>query len=288
MKQVLNNLRTGEVSINDVPVPKTARGHLLIRTLHSVISVGTEKMLVGFGRANYLQKARQQPDKVKMVIDKVKTDGLSATVQSVTSKLDQPMTLGYSNVGRVVEVGEGVQGYEVGDLVMSNGPHAEYVRVPVNLCARVPDGVTADEAAYGVLGSIALQGVRLASPQLGETIVVIGLGLLGLITVQLLRANGCRVIGVDLDPSRVALAEKFGARGLCPSQGDDPVEVVTAMTGGNGADAALLTLATDRSEPVSQAANMLRKRGRIILVGVTGLELRRPDFYEKELSFQVS
>ncbi len=288
MKQVLNNLRTGEVTVSDIPVPKIASGQVLIQSINSVISVGTEKMLVNFGRSSYLQKARSQPDKVRMVIDKVKTDGVSATYQSVKSKLDQPMTLGSSNVGTVIEVGAGVKSLAVGDLVLSNGPHAEYVRVPENLCARVPDGVDAEQASYGVLGSIALQGVRLAEPTLGETVVVVGLGLLGLIAVQILRANGCRVVGIDVDEKRVALAETLGAHAVRAGSDTDPVDAVSAYTQGRGADAVLLTLATDKSGPVSQAAHMLRKRGRIVLVGVTGLDLSGADFYEKELSFQVS
>jgi predicted dehydrogenase/threonine dehydrogenase-like Zn-dependent dehydrogenase len=216
----------------------------------------------------------------------VVTDGLVTTVQAIRSKLDQPMLLGYCNVGEVVEVGAGVRGFRVGDRVVSNGSHAEVVVAPQNLCAPVPEGVASEHAAFTVLGAIALQGVRLAEPTLGESFVVMGLGLIGLMAVQVLRANGCRVLGLDLDPERLALARSLGAETV--AAGADPVEAAQAFSRGRGVDGVLLTLSTADSGPVSQAARMCRKRGRIVLVGVTGLEINRADFYEKELSFQVS
>jgi predicted dehydrogenase/threonine dehydrogenase-like Zn-dependent dehydrogenase len=245
-------------------------------------------MLVEFGQASLIDKARQQPDKVKMVLDKVRTDGLVPTMESVRNKLDQPLPLGYCNVGVVVEVGAGVHGFTVGDRVASNGKHAEVVSVPVNLCARVPEGVPDDHAAFTVLGAIALQGIRLAQPSLGEAVAVTGLGLIGLLTVQLLRAQGCRVLGIDLDPSRLAMARRFGAETVDLSAGGDPVQAARAFSRGRGVDAVLVTAATQSSEPMHQAALMCRQRGRIVLVGVAGLNLSRDDFFKKEITFQVS
>jgi predicted dehydrogenase len=204
------------------------------------------------------------------------------------NKLDQPLPLGYCNVGVVEQVGAGVTGFSVGDRVASNGKHAEVVCVPAILCAKVPDGVSDDDAAFTVLSSIALQGIRLAQPTLGETVAVIGLGLIGLVTVQLLRANGCKVIGVDFDDTKLAAAGAMGAETVNLGAGQDPVVFAETFTAGRGVDAVLITAATDSHEPVQSAARMSRKRGRIVLVGVAGLKLSRADFYEKELSFQVS
>ncbi|MRH78516.1 zinc-binding dehydrogenase [Spiribacter sp. C176] len=288
MKQILQSLKTGATEVAEVPVPRVSSGSLLIQTSQTLVSTGTERMLVEFGKAGWLEKARQQPDKVKMVLDKIRTDGLQPTLEAVFNKLDQPLPLGYCNVGRVVAVGAGVTGYKLGQRVISNGRHAEVVSVPVNLCASVPDDVSDEAAAFTVLGAIGLQGIRLAQPTLGETVVVTGLGLIGLMTVQLLRAQGCRVLGVDFDVEKLALARQFGAGVVDLSAGQDPVAAAMAFSRGRGVDAVLITAATKSNEPVHQAAQMCRKRGRIVLVGVTGLELSRADFYEKELSFQVS
>src|SRR5882672_7270412 len=288
MLQLLQNLGTGETLVADVPAPQSARGALLIATTHSVVSAGTERMLVDFGRASFIDKARQQPEKVRQVLDKVRTDGLFATVDAVRSKLDQPLALGYCNTGVVLEVGPGVEGFAVGDRVVSNGPHAEIVRVPKNLCARIPDGVANEAAAFTVLGAIGLQGLRLAAPTLGECFVVTGLGLIGLMTVQLLRAQGCRVLGIDLDPAKLALAARFGAETCDLSRGEDAVARGLAFSSGRGVDGVIVAASTQSNEPIAQAARMSRKRGRIILVGVTGLALNRADFYEKEITFQVS
>ncbi len=288
MRQVLQELSTGVTAVGRVPGPGAPAGGLLVRTHRSLISAGTERMLVDFGRAGWLMKARQQPEKVRQVWDKVRTDGLIPTMEAVRSKLDQPLPLGYCNVGTVLEVGPGVSGFSIGDRVLSNGPHAEVVAVPMNLCARIPERVSDDEAAFGVLGAIALQGLRLATPTLGECFAVTGLGLIGLLAVQLLRANGCRVLGIDPDPRKAALAREFGADVVDLANGQDPLVAARAFSRGRGLDGVLITAATDSSEPVSQAAHMCRKRGRIVLVGVAGLELNRADFYEKELTFQVS
>jgi len=288
MKQILQNMGSGETTIVTAPSPQAKSGNLLIHTTTSLISAGTERMLVEFGQANFIQKARKQPDKVKMVLDKVKTDGLATTIDAVKSKLDQPLPLGYCNVGIVAEIGNHVDGFVKGDRVISNGPHADVVRVPKNLCAKIPVNITDEEASFTVLGSIGLQGIRLASPTLGECFVVTGVGLIGLITVQLLIANGCRVLAIDFDQSKLGLAEQFGAEVCNPGKGEDPISAGMAFSRGKGVDGVIITASTPSNDPVSQAAKMSRKRGRIILVGVVGLELSRADFYEKELSFQVS
>ena len=288
MKQILQNLGSGETTVAEIPSPQVTQGRLLIRTTCSLMSAGTERMLVEFSRGNVIEKARQQPEKVRQVLDKVRTDGLLPTVEAVRSKLDQPLPLGYCNVGTVIAVGEGVAGFSVGDRVASNGPHAEIVSVPQNLCARIPEGVDDSQAAFTVLGAIGLQGIRLAAPTLGETFAVAGLGLIGLLTVQLLHAQGCRVLGIDMDPTRLALARALGAETVDLSRGEDPVAAGRTFSGGRGIDGAIITAATKSSEPVSQAARMCRKRGRIVMVGVTGMELNRSEFYEKELTFQVS
>jgi len=288
MKKILQNLSNGTTSVADVPAPRTKHGCLLIQTEVSLISAGTERMLVDFGRSSYLDKARQQPEKVKMVLDKIKTDGLLPTIDAVRSKLDQPIPMGYSNVGKVLEVGQGVDGFRPGDIVVSNGHHAEVVCVPKNLCAKVPAGVSADDAVFTVVGAIALQGIRIAQPNLGECVVVTGLGLIGLMAVQLLRAQGCRVLGLDFDEAKLELARSYGAEVVNLAEGEDPIAAAERFSRGRGVDAVLVTASTKSSDPIHQAATMCRKRGRIVLVGVTGLELNRSDFYEKELSFQVS
>ena len=288
MKQVLQNLLTGSSELVEVPSPFVSNGQLLIRSSCSLVSVGTERMLVEFSKANLIDKARQQPDKVKQVFDKVLTDGLFSTLDSVQSKLDQPLSLGYCNAGTVVAVGSGISSFQVGDRVSSNGPHAELVTVPEHLCAAIPNGVSDESASFTVLASVGLQGIRLAQPTLGETFLVSGLGLIGLLTAQLLAAQGCRVLGLDPDPAKCDLAEELGVTVLCPSLGADPVAWCHDQTRGNGVDGVFITAATSSIEPVHVAAQSCRQRGRIVLVGVTGLDLRRDLFYKKELSFQVS
>ncbi len=288
MKQILQSLKTGATEVVDVPCPCPQPGHVLIRSACTLVSAGTERMLVEFGKANLIDKARQQPEKVGMVLDKVKTDGLMPTLDAVRNKLDQPLPMGYCNAGVVMEVGAGVTGFSVGDRVASNGKHAEVVCVPKNLCAKVPETVSDEAAAFTVISAIALQGIRLVQPTLGEAVVVTGLGLIGLVAVQLLRAHGCRVLGIDMDPVKLELARQFGAETVDLSRGDDPVATATRFSRGRGVDAVIVTAATKSNEPMHQAALMCRKRGRIVLVGVVGLELSRADFYEKELSLQVS
>jgi len=288
MKQIIQNFKTGETSLEEIPVPQPGSGKLLIRTTHSLVSLGTERSLVEFGKANLVQKARQQPDKVKQVLDKIKSDGLMPTLENVFKRLDEPLSLGYCNVGTVVETGAGVTDFAVGDLVASNGKHAEYVCVPKNLVARVPANVSSEEAAFTVIGSISLQGIRLMNPTFGETMVVYGLGLLGLLAAQMLLANGCHVIGIDIDETKCELARTWGVSAINPASGNDPVKSVMEITGGVGADGVLITASAKSQEIISNSAQMSRKRGRIILVGVIGLNISRAEFYEKELSFQVS
>lgn len=288
MKQILQDMGKGDTYIADAPAPTVGPHTLLIHSTVSLISAGTERMLVDFGRASYLEKARQQPEKVRMVLDKIRTDGLMTTIEAVQSKLAQPLPLGYCNVGVVAQVGPGVEGWRAGDRVVSNGPHANVVKVGKNLCARIPDSVDDESAAFVVVASVGLQGIRLAQPTLGETFVVTGAGLIGLLTVQLLRAQGCRVLAIDFDEAKLALARQFGAETCNPGRGEDSVAAGLAFSRGQGVDGVIITASTQFSDPVTQAARMSRQRGRIVLVGVTGLELNRADFYAKELSFQVS
>ena len=216
MKQVLQSLRTGLVEIANSPAPRPGDGELLIETKKTLLSTGTERMLVEFGKAGWVRKAQMQPEKVRLAFDKIKTDGLQPTIEAIFNKLEQPLPLGYCNVGKVVDYGRNVTGFSFGDRVVSNGKHAEIVGVPKNLCAKIPDNVTDDEATFTIIGSVALQGVRLVKPTLGETIVVTGLGLIGLLTVQLLRANGCRVIGIDFEKEKIKARKKVWGRSNRP------------------------------------------------------------------------
>ncbi len=287
MKQILQSLE-GHPTLADVPIPAASGVALVVETRATVVSAGTERMLVEFGKSSLLAKARQQPEKVRQVLDKVRTDGLAPTIEAVRAKLASPIPLGYCHAGIVRDVGSRARQFAVGTRVVTNGPHAEFVSVPWTLAARIPEGVSFEAAAFTPLAAIGLQGVRLAAPTLGETVVVYGLGLIGLLTVQLARAAGCRVVGIDPVGDRRDRARAMGADILST---DDPAilpEAVRELTGGVGADVVLLTLSTSSDEPLHLAAEMSRKRGRLVLVGVSGLNLRRADFYKKELSLQVS
>lgn len=288
MKQIIQDLKSGETILEEVPAPVVRSGSVLIKTTKSLVSLGTERMLVEFGKANLIAKARQQPDKVKMVLDKIKTDGLMPTLETVFNKLNQPLPLGYCNVGEVEAVGRGVKEFKVGDRVASNGHHAEHVCIPENLVAKIPDGVSDSEAVFTVIGAIGLQSIRLLNPTMGEKIAVIGLGLIGLITAELLMANGCEVIGYDFDQQKVDLAKQKGVNAINLASGVDQVKTAEDFTNGVGVDGVIITASNKSHDIISNAANMSRKRGRIILVGVIGLNMSRADFYEKELSFQVS
>ncbi len=287
MKQILQNIRSGKTFLEELPVPLVSKKSILIKTTHSLVSLGTEKMLVEFGKSNILKKARVQPEKVQQALDKIKTDGLLPTLEAIFSKLDQPIPLGYCNVGKVIEVGEDVSEFQVGDRVASNGPHAEVVSVPKNLAAKIPDSVDSDEAVFTIIGSIGLQGIRLLNPTIGETIIVYGLGLIGLITAQLLKINGCNVIGIDLDESKCAIAKKLGILSI-NSKNIDPCDYVKNYTNNIGCDGVLIAASAKSDNIISQSAKMCRKKGKIILVGVVDMSLNRSQFYEKELSIQVS
>ncbi|MCS6095021.1 bi-domain-containing oxidoreductase [Shewanella baltica] len=288
MKQILQDMAKGGSAIVEAPAPQIIKNHVVIDTCTTLISAGTERMLVDFGKANLIDKARAQPDKVKMVLEKVQTDGLMTTIDAVKSKLAQPLPLGYCNVGLIQSVGQGANDFNIGDRVVSNGPHADVVRVAKNLVAKIPENVSDEEASFTVVASIGLQGIRLANPTMGECFAVTGVGLIGLLTVQMLRAQGCRVLAIDYDQTKLDLAKQFGAQTCNPGKGEDPVAAGMAFSRGDGVDGVIITASTKSNDPVTQAARMSRKRGRIILVGVIGLELSRSDFYQKELTFQVS
>lgn len=287
MKQIIQDLKKGDTILEEVPAPIVRRGCVLIKTHRTLVSLGTERMLVEFGKGSLIAKARQQPDKVKQVLDKILTEGLLPTLEAVFNKLDEPLPLGYCNSGEVIGVGEGVSEFLIGDRVASNGHHAEIVCVPVNLVAKIPDNVSFEEAAFTVIGSIGLQGIRLANPTMGETVVVIGLGLIGLITAELLVANGCEVIGFDFDENKVGIANAKGIKAFVTSD-TDVVKAVESLTNGIGCDSVIITASSKSNDVISQAARMCRKKGKIVLVGVIGLDIQRADFFKKELSFQVS
>ncbi|QYG92353.1 Gfo/Idh/MocA family oxidoreductase [Iamia sp. SCSIO 61187] len=285
MRFLQQSLDDGTAALVEGAAPSGEAEHVLVRSLASVVSSGTERMLADFGRASYLGKARQQPERVRDVVDKARTDGLLPTVDAVRSKLASPLVLGYANCGVIVDAG-GCPDLSVGQLVASNGSHAEVVAVPKTLCAAVPDGVPPDHAALASIASVGLQGIRLAQAEVGERFVVTGLGLIGLLTTQLLRAQGVQVLGIDVDPTRLELAAALGAEVV--EAGEGVLAAASRFGRGRGVDGVIITASTKSSEPVRQAAQMSRQKGRVVLVGVTGLDLQRADFYEKELSFQVS
>jgi len=292
MHQVLQNVKTGETTLETVPPPTLQSKGVRVRTAASLISAGTEKMLIDLAQKGYLGKARARPDLVKKVLQKVRQEGVWNTFQKVMSKMERPMPLGYSAAGIVEQVGDEVRGLQVGDRVAMAGAgyanHAEVNFVPKNLVGEIPDGVSFDEAAYATVGSIALQGVRLAEPQLGEEVAVIGLGLIGLLTVQLLKANGCRVIGMDLDPAKVERAKEIGLDRGIVSSAEDPEAAVDAFTSGYGVDHTLITAATDSNEPIEQAGGFTRRKGQVVVVGKVGMDIPRDEYYHKELDVKVS
>ena len=259
MYQIIQNLKTGETSLENLPTPNNSPGSLLIQTTHSLVSLGTERMLIDFSRGNILEKARQQPEKVRQVINKLIKEGVASTLSAVSDKLDQPIALGYCNVGKIIEVGEDVSGFSIGDRVVSNGPHVEIVSVPENLVASIPDNVSEKDAVFTVVGSIGLQGIRLLKPTFGETFVVIGLGLIGMITCQLLKANGCNVIGIDIDQDKCDTLKKWGIDSL-NSQKDDVEKNILNKTGGVGCDGVLITASSKSNKIISTATQICRKK----------------------------
>jgi predicted dehydrogenase/threonine dehydrogenase-like Zn-dependent dehydrogenase len=285
LKQVLQHIRSGTLAVEVLPERCAAAGELLIANRASIISAGTEKMVLELTKKSLLGKARERPDQVRRVLDKIRQEGLVNTFRQVREKLDEPMAMGYSSAGVVLACGQGVHEFKPGDRVASNGPHAEVVAVPRNLCALVPENVSFDQASFAVLGSIALQGVRLAQCELGETVLVVGLGLVGQLTVALLKAAGMRVIGTDPDGARCELAMRMGASLAHANLAANEIEQATR---GLGADAVILTASTKSNAPIELAAQAVRKKGRVVLVGDVGLELDRRPFYFKEAEFVVS
>lgn len=291
MKQVLQNRKTGRPFVGEVPVPVLQKGRVLVRTVASLISAGTERAAVELVSKGLVHEARQRPDLVKAVVAKVRNQGLLNTFASVRDKMAASQALGYSAAGIVSAVAHDVTEFQIGDRVACAGvgfaSHAEVLSVPKNLCVHLPEGVSFESGAYGTLGAIALQGVRLAEPTLGESVVVIGLGLVGQLTVQLLKANGCRVFGLDLDQTRVSLALEMGAdRAIVSSE--EAAKEIEAWTRGHGADAVLITAATDSNQPIELAAQVSRLKGRVIIVGMTGMDIPRPPFFSRELKLIIS
>lgn len=286
MKQLLQNLRTGETLVADVPAPTPQAGEALVRTAASLVSAGTERMVVEFAEKSLLGKARSRPDLVRQVVDKARREGLLTTLEAAFGRLDQPMPLGYSSAGTVVALGEGVEGLQVGQRVACAGGnyavHAEYACVPRILLTPLPDRVDFEAAAFTTLGAIALHGFRLAEVQLGERVAVIGLGLLGLMAVQIAQAAGCQVFGVDLQPDRVALARRLGAEAV---HNEQAAQAALSFTQGRGCDAVLICADTASDEPVTLAGAIARDRARVVAVGAVGLHLPRKVYFEKELTF---
>ena len=289
MKQLLQSYKTGELWLAEVPAPQCAPGGVLIRTRFSVISAGTEKMLMELARKSLLAKARARPDLVRRVVAKARVEGVGPALRKAFAKLDEPVSLGYSASGDVVEAGAEAGGFRPGDRVAVAGggyaTHAEFNFVPRNLCVRVPEGVSHADAAFSTLGAVAVQGVRQAAPLLGERIVVIGLGLLGLLTVQVLKANGCAVLGIDLDKNRADLAKRLGADAATASDVDAASE---AFTSGRGADAVIIAAAAPDNGPIETAARVSRQKGRVVAVGLVGLNVPRDAFFRKELDLRLS
>jgi len=287
MRQILQHLGSGKTELAVVPAPGPAAGQVLIQATQSLVSLGTERMLVEFGRAGWLSKARQQPEKLRQVWRKVRSEGLWSTWRAIRGKLAQPIPMGYCHVGRVVAAPTRPD-LAVGDRVVSNGPHAEAVSVADGLVERIPDNVSDEDAAFAPLAAIALQGIRLMDVRAGDRVVVSGLGLIGQLAVRILVAQGCEVFGLDPDSDKCLAAERFGARTFVVHSLADPVPSVLAWSQGQGVAGVLITASTPSSEPVNQAARCCRRHGKVVLVGVVGLQLDRAEFYRQEVSFQVS
>lgn len=285
MNQVVQNIRTGQTAVREIPAPIAGPGQVVVAHASSLISAGTERYVVELAKKSLLGKARQRPDQVMRVLQKIKDEGLVTTLQQVSAKLEEPMPLGYSGAGVILECGKGVQEFKPGDRVATAGPHAGIVSLGKNLVAHIPEGVSFEQAAYTSVASIGLEGIRLAKVTLGERVLVVGLGLIGQICVALLKAQGCKVFGLDLDPKKVALAREFGADAAAVGS---PMGEVMAFTQGQGIDAVVITAATPSNQPIEFAAEVCRPKGRIVLVGVVGLQVPRAPFFAKELEFTVS
>jgi predicted dehydrogenase/threonine dehydrogenase-like Zn-dependent dehydrogenase len=291
MKQVLHSYRTGELTVAEVPMPAAEPGALLVRTGASLVSAGTEKMALDLGKRSMIGKAKDRPDLVRKTLDKIQRDGLAATARTVVARLDEPVPLGYSCAGTILQIGRGVEGYQPGQRVACAGAklanHAEVNSVPFRLCAHVPAGVTDDEAAFVTVGAIALQGVRTAAVALGESVAVVGLGLIGQLTVRILRAAGCKVLGIDLDPAKLELALAGGASAAVLRSGGVH-QAVAALSDGRGMDSVIICAAATSNDPIELAGEIARDRGRVVVVGAVPMELPRRPFYDKELSLLLS
>jgi predicted dehydrogenase len=289
MKQVLQNLRNGKISVEDIPTPQVQSGSALIQNAFSLVSAGTERMIVEFAEKSLVGKAQSRPDLVKQILNKASREGIIPTIQSAFNRLDQPMVLGYSSAGTILEVGKGLEGFHPGDRVACAGSghavHAEFVNVPKNLLVKLPDEVSFEEAAFTTLGAIAMHGFRLAEPQLGERVGVIGLGLLGLLAAQIARAAGCTVLGIEPNPDRRTIGQNLGIETCSLNQASEKAQQISA---GMGLDIILICADTPSSDPVMQAAELARDRGRVIALGAVGMNIDRKPYYEKELVFRVS
>ena len=290
MKQLIQSFKTGELGLFDVPAPICRENGALVETTVSLVSAGTEKMLVDFAKKSMLSKAKDRPDLVKQVIDKMKKEGIQNTLDKVFTKLDSPIPLGYSLAGHVIEVGENMSGINIGDRVACGGAgyanHSEINYVPKNLMVKIPDGVDDIDASFVTVGAIALQGVRQTEPKLGERVAVMGLGLLGQLTVQLLKANGCKVIGSDIDPDKLELAKKMGADEVCHA--GEIIKKSNEFSNGYGVDAVIIAASTSSNQPVVDAAEISRMRGRVVFLGMVGMDIPRNDYYKKELDLRLS
>lgn len=291
MKQIIQNYRTGIIKIAEVPAPQLQRGRVHIKNLFSLISAGTEKTKIDTAKKSLLGKASARPDLVKKVIEKAKKEGLWKTWQMVTQRLDTPVPLGYSCAGIVLDSSDDVEGIRRGDTVACGGEfanHAEIISVPKNLVVCVPEGVKPQHAAFATIGAIAMQGVRQANIELGEKVAVIGLGLIGLLTVQILNASGCQVIGIDTDPEKLSIGKKNGCSEVIQADAETLEETILVFTGGYGVDATIITAGTSSNRPVEQAGEITREKGRVVVVGAVGLEIPREPYYMKELDFRIS
>lgn len=291
MRQIIQNYKTGELRLEEVPVPQLGQGRVLVKVLYSLISAGTEKTKIDTARKSLIGKARSRPDLVKQVFEKVKKDGIWNTWQIVSQRLNTPVSLGYSCAGIVLTVGEDVQGLKQGDLVACGGEfanHAEIISVPKNLVVKVPEGVSADHAAFATIGAVAMQGVRQADVRLGEKVAVIGLGLIGLLVVQILKSCGCQVIGIELDQQKLELGIKLGCKEVVSAEDKGLKEKVLSFTNGYGVDSTIITAATQSNQPVEMAGEITRQKGKVVIVGAVGMNIPREPYYAKEIDLKIS
>ena len=289
MKQLLQNMRNGKIEIKEIPITQPGDGFVLVKTAYSLVSAGTERTMADFAEKNLVEKAASRPDLVKQVVEKAKREGIVSTFESAMNRLDLPMYPGYSSAGKIVMIGSGVSGFQVGDRVACGGgnfaTHAEYAAIPKNLIVKLPDNVLYQDAAFTTLGAVGMHGFRLASPQINETVLVIGLGLLGLMTIQIAKAAGCKPLGIDISAKRVELAEQLGYEACLSSEIES---MAMHFTRGRGFDHVLICAGSKDNDTIEMAANLCRDRGTVIAIGAVGLDIPRKPFYNKEITFRVS